>query len=288
MGEVSLDWADDDVTRKLSNDAPVLGILPSMTGSSRKEAGFMCYAANRGWRSCVLNRRGHSSMPLRSPPYFCILGNINDTVAMVEKMRQRYPNNFIALAGQSAGSGQVVSYIGREGDRVLINAAASLCPSWDLKRAFALLHVNHPFLDRLLTKGVKNHFLEKQRNQAALRPMPEALRKSREATFLHEFVETSAPLAGCNDLEMFYKENGPLNFIVGNTTPCLLLNASDDFVCFKENINYECITNRAKNCVLLVTNEGGHLAYNEGPLGQGNYMWRVTLDFFDTIRYLEN
>ena len=36
----------------------------------------------------------------------------------------RFPNNFIGLAGISAGSGQVVSYIGREGNNVKVNVAA--------------------------------------------------------------------------------------------------------------------------------------------------------------------
>ena len=287
IGEVSLDWADNDVTRMLSDDAPVLGILHHISGNSRQEAGFMHYAANRGWRSCVLNRRGHSGMPLRAPPYFNILGNADDRVAMVGKMRKKYPNNFIALAGVSAGSAQVVSYIGREGDRVQINAAASLSAGWDFKTTLAQMHACYPLVDRYITKAVKNHFLEKERNQDALRMMPEALIKCRQATFIHELFGASAPFAGCRDLEHCYEENNPLKFFAGNKIPCFMLHALDDFVFTKGNIDYEYIRNKAKNYVLLVTKEGSHASYTEGSLGQGNYMRRVTLDFFDTIRHLQ-
>ena len=77
-GEISIDWANDEVTRSLPQDAPVLGLLHTITGSTRQNAGFMHYgiyaqndfylissvtilvtffsAAKRGWRSCVLNR----------------------------------------------------------------------------------------------------------------------------------------------------------------------------------------------------------------------------------------
>ena len=45
-------------------------------------------------------------MPIRVVPNaFSIMGNVDDTVIMVKKMRIRFPNNFIGLAGVSAGSG---------------------------------------------------------------------------------------------------------------------------------------------------------------------------------------
>ena len=225
-------------------------------------------------------------MPLRAPPYFNTFGNVDDTVAMVEKMRKRYPDNFIALAGLSVGSGQVVKYVCREGDRVQINAVASLCPGWELRVAVAHFYAKHPIMDRYMTRMIKKHFLEKERNQEALRSMPEALMNSRQATYMHEFLEASAPFAGYQNLEHLYEENDPNNFLGGNKVPCLVLNALDDFISLKENIRYDYIRDKVKNYVLLVTDEGGHLGYNEGSLGQDNYMWRVTLDFFDTIRCL--
>ena len=157
-GEVSLDWANDEISKNLPNDAPILGILHTITGSARQNVGFMRYAASRGWRSCVLNRRGHSGMPLRVP-YFSIMGNVDDTVLLVNQMRQRYPDNFIGLAGISAGSGQVVSYIGRESSNVSVNVAASLCPAWDISSAFQHLQQRHPWVDRYVTRGIVNHFL---------------------------------------------------------------------------------------------------------------------------------
>ena len=222
-------------------------------------------------------------MPLRVIPRFSIMGNIDDTVIMVDKMRKRYPDNFIGLAGVSAGSGQVVSYIGREGEKVRVNAATSLCPAWDISEAFEHLRRTYPFVDRYITKGIQDHFLKPQRNQAVLAQIPDVVENAWRANNLGEFMAAAAPLAGCRDLEHFYEENNPMKFFMGNQIPCLVLNALDDFLCLKENIRYD-LKDKVKNYVLCITNQGSHVAYNEGSFAQGNYMWRVTLDFFDTIR----
>ena len=47
-------------------------------------------------------------------------------------------------------------------------------------------------------------------NQTALSRMPSAASKAERANNLEEFMEAAAPLAGCDDLESFYKENNPM------------------------------------------------------------------------------
>ena len=285
-GEISIDWADDPVTQQLGVNAPVLGILHTITGGCRQNHGFMRYAASRGWRSCVLNRRGHSGMPLRVIPHFSIMGNVDDTELMVDSICKQYPDSFIGLAGLSAGSGQVVSYIGQKGRAVKINAAASLCPAWDLKSAFTNLQRMNPWLDRFITKGIIDHFLNPPRNQKVLDTVPkEVLRKAKSSTSLDEFMTEAAPLAGCQDFDDFLKENNPMEHFSGNRVPCLVLNALDDFLCLKENIRTD-VNNDAQYYILKLTERGSHVAFNEGIFGQGNFMWRLTLDFFDTIEQL--
>ena len=264
----------------------MIGILHTITGGVSQSRGLMHYAAKRGYRSCVLNRRGHSGMALKVVPHFSIMGNVDDTVLMVDAMRKRHPENFIGLAGISAGSGQVVSYIGREGNAVKIDAATSLCPAWDISVSFAHLQRRYPWLDRYITKGIQDHFLKPARNQPALLTMPEVVEKSLTATNLGEWMDFAAPLAGCKNLDHYYEENNPMKFFQGNKIPCLVLNALDDFLCLKENIRYD-VKDQVMNYVLSITDHGSHIAYNEGTFAQGNYMWRVTLDFFDAVQ-LEN
>ena len=53
-------------------------------------------------------------------------------------------------------------------------------------------------------------FGRKPHNQTALSRMPSAASKAERANNLEEFMEAAAPLAGCDDLESFYKENNPM------------------------------------------------------------------------------
>ena len=246
----------------------------------------MTYAANRGWRSCVLNRRGHSGMTLKVVPHFSVMGNVDDTVLMVDRMRKHYPNNFIGLAGISAGSGQVVSYIGREGGQVRVNAATVLCPAWDMPSWLTYLQNKYPWLDGYLTRGIQDHYLKPIRNQPALQAMQKTVEKALTAKNLAEWMEYAAPLAGCRDLNHYYQENNPMQFFQGNTIPALVLNALDDFLSLKENIRYD-VKDQVMNYALAITDYGSHIAYNEGSFAQGSYMERVTLDFFDAVM-LEN
>ena len=76
------------------------------------------------------------------------------------------------------------------------------------------------------------------------------------------------------------------DFFHRNKIPCLILNALDDFLCLKENIQYD-IVKKIPNYVLCTTEYGGHTSYNEGWFAEGNYMHRLTLDFFETVKNMK-
>ena len=194
-GLVSLDWADDEVTRKLPVDAPVMGILHTVCGKSSDQAGFMRLAAGRGWRAVVMNRRGHSGMALLTPN-FSLIGNTQDSLAMVNEIKRSYPAAYIGLAGISAGSGQIVSFIGDQGAALGPNvAAASLCPSYDISKSFHYLQQRFPLVDRVVTHTCKQFFLAPQRNQHTLDQMPQAKEKIMQASTLNGFFEAAVPYA---------------------------------------------------------------------------------------------
>jgi len=277
-GEVSVDWYPAD---GLNDDAPVLGILHTITGSSRQQSGFMRYATSRGWRCCVLNRRGHSGMLLRVPS-FSIMGNVDDTVAMVDHVKALHPKSFLALAGLSAGSGVVVNYIGREGSEVACDAAASLCPAWDISKSWDYLHQRYAFMDRYILEGCKNFFLRLPENQEVLQHRASNVKAALSASTMNEFTTAIIPFTGASDMDEYQRQNNPMIHAFGNKTPCLILNALDDFLCVKENIRFDLIES-VKDYLLIVTRAGSHVAYTEsGPCG--NYMWRITMDFFETVR----
>ena len=164
-----------------------------------------------------------------------------------------------------------------------IDAAASLCPAWDISVSFEYLRSLYPRMDSFILNTVRDFFVERPENATAMAAHPKAVEAARAATTLNEFVEACVPFAGCNDMEHYHKCNNPMEFAFGNTTPTIVLNSLDDFLCVKENIRLD-LLDRAESYALLVTDEGSHIAYSEGCFGQGNYMWRLTLDFFEAVK----
>ena len=60
-----------------------------------------------------LNRRGHAGLHLTSPS-FNVMGEAKDTAAQVEAVRKRFPDSsYLAMVGISAGSGLLVTYLGK-------------------------------------------------------------------------------------------------------------------------------------------------------------------------------
>ena len=112
-GLTSIDWYDSDHSDSVSlpNDAPVVIFLHTLTGNSESTAPFVRYAQRRGWRACVFNRRGHAHALQTAT--FNIMGCAADTERMTTLVSQQYPNAFLAMVGISAGSGQIISYLGK-------------------------------------------------------------------------------------------------------------------------------------------------------------------------------
>jgi len=194
-GTVSIDYT----TASLPEDAPIVICLHTLNGCGASHFYFVKYAASRGWRGVVLNRRGHGGMKLTTGQFNCF-GNPSDTNKMIQIVKKKYPKSrFVAMAGLSAGSGQCVNYLGCYGDHSLIDAAASLCPAYDIRYAFLRLKKRNASLDEFLLKGMKRYFITP--NERILRERnSNALEKCQDASSMHEFVEAHAPFA-CSTLD---------------------------------------------------------------------------------------
>jgi len=270
-GTLCIDVSKDE---ELKEDAPIVIFIHSITGSSNAVNSFVRYARDRGWRSIVLNRRGHDH-PLTSPN-FNLMGDVDDTVAMIDHIKTMYPDSkFMSAVGISAGSGQVVSYIGREAHNVGISAAVSLCPAYDIGQAFANLDEYYPFVASLLLKRIQSYFLK---NNARVLKDAIGFEEGLRAKSLHEFVERVTPISGSKDWEHYLEKHNPMSHFKDNQVPCLILNSLDDPICVKENIPNE----RYQNYAIVLTQYGSHIAFAEGLFAQRSWMERITMDFLET------
>ena len=108
---------------------------PSRTLRATEGACVSCASASTG---SVASTNGFW---LCQTPRFNLLGDTHDLRHAVkhiaDKVESLRPGSPLFLVGISAGSGLLVRYLGEEGPRSLFTAAASLCPGYDLRHAFA-------------------------------------------------------------------------------------------------------------------------------------------------------
>jgi uncharacterized protein len=275
-GTVSIAISENN---NIDETSPIILFLHSITGSSETINSFVKTSEKRGWRSIVLNRRGHDT--LLNSPNFNIMGDIDDTTAMINYVNELYPKSrYVVAVGISAGSGQIVSYIGRESGNVGISAAVSLCPAYDISKSFSNLDLYYPKMANMLLERVKKFFLS---NNYDMLSREEGFKEGMESKTLHEFAINVSKMSGAIDWEDYLNQHNPMVHFKENQIPCLILNSLNDPVCIKENIPDLYCTNYA----LVLTNYGSHIAFTEGLLGEGSYMERVSLDFLESCYKLK-
>ena len=86
-------------------------------------------------------------------------------------------------------------------------------------------------------------------------------------------------VAGFDTSEAYYEDSNPMNWVDGILRPTLLINSEDDMVCLPENIREDVVLDHG-GALLLRTERGSHIAYNEGRVGDG-----VDFCYHKTIHY---
>ncbi|XP_023347376.1 protein ABHD1 [Eurytemora carolleeae] len=277
-GEVFVEVCSDP---GLLDDSPIIILLHTITGSSKETKLYMKQALKRGWRGIVFDRRGHVGK-LKSPA-FNVLGEADDTVKQVEFVRRKYPKSFLGMVGISAGSGLLVNYLGKCGELTPIQAACCLCPAYDISEAFKLMAQNFPHIDRRMTNAVKKLFILPNAELLGSHCY-DSLEMCANAATLDEFVRNHHYFAGCSSAEDYFANNNPMEFIGKVSVPLLVVNSEDDMVCLPQNIREDLFKYKYGNTLLLRTKRGSHIAYNEGLLGQGSYLPRISLEFLQAAR----
>lgn len=182
-------------------------------------------------------------------------------------------------------SGQLVSYLGYQAASIPVQAGVSLCPAYSIKSAFKNLQDHSPLLSKYLLKGLKRLFL--QNNEHLLRDHPSFHRALRSDS-VHEFFVHASEMSGFSSWEDYLAYSNPMATYHTNQAPCLVINALDDPVCLKHNIDFS-VASESEHYALVLTKCGSHIAFREGLFGQNSWMFRISLDFLQaTKEVLEN
>uniref|UniRef100_A0A1D1YPJ6 Embryogenesis-associated protein EMB8 n=1 Tax=Anthurium amnicola TaxID=1678845 RepID=A0A1D1YPJ6_9ARAE len=163
-GAVALDWvcADD---RLLPEDAPLLILLPGLTGGSGDSyvRHMLVRARSKGWRVVVFNSRGCGDSPVTTPQFYSA-SFTRDLSEVVNHISSRYPKSKVYAVGWSLGANILVRYLGQEFHHCPISGAVSLCNPFNLVIADEDFHkgfnnVYDKALARALCRIFKKHSL---------------------------------------------------------------------------------------------------------------------------------
>ena len=286
-GVTTIAW--DVTTSSLPTNAPIVCFLHGVTGHSETMIPFLTYARSRGWRACVFNRRGHSHALMSAR--FNFIGDTEDTREMVSLVTKRYPDAFIGMVGLSAGSGQLVSYLGKTGVNSGVNAAACLGTGYDFDKAVRNLDAESPWLSRFLVRKCCALFLDPNEDILVNSHGRDAFDQLKKSKTFTEFMFNHFVFAGHPDgYESYMNDSNPIRFFVnptqvvpGNRTPTLVLSSMDDPICVSKNIPFNRLSQMTKDApyVVCVTEGGSHVCYAEGLCGRHSWMERLTMDWLD-------
>mmetsp|Transcript_11341 Transcript_11341/g.22831 ORF Transcript_11341/g.22831 Transcript_11341/m.22831 type:complete len:346 (-) Transcript_11341:64-1101(-) len=206
-GVVSVDWLSGWGQESLPENAPLLLVLTTITGKSSDHSIWLRAAAQRGYRVCVFHRRGHD-LPLKTPR-FNIMGCADDAHAQVSYVRSKYnKSEFVAMAGLSAGSGLLITYLGRYAEETPVQAACCLCPAYEMN-IWKMLDDKYPRVASHMLESVRNQWVRD--NSDMLHSHDSKAAKAVErATSLSDFVEAHAPFTGDGDYSGWLVRSNPM------------------------------------------------------------------------------
>lgn len=273
-GTVSLDWLGLDDPPA----TPTVVVLPTICGDGQSMRRTVTGLRRRlGWRVVVCNRRGHGSLPLTAPR-FNTLGTTGDVRVQLARIREHLPDAPLYGLGVSAGSGLLVRYLGEEGAATPLAAAVAYCPGYDTTRAF---HRIHPLYDRWLVGAVRRYFLERHAAVLAAHPGFAEAMASRTVGELHD---RQYPFAGYATPDAYHAHTNPMAVADAVAVPLLILNATDDPVCTRANVDeHRALFARVPESLLVLTARGSHCAFLEGHWRPRSWAHRLVAEYFRAV-----
>lgn len=241
---------DDDLQESyphFNQSSPVILYAPGLRCHSQDLPGnsIIRKAYGAGFRSIVMNRRGHTPDMKLSSPRWNLFGDVDDMEQIYWYVKQQLVTKDapMFLYGISSGTAITVTALSKwdkrrvdQPDRKTPKFVASVdvSPGYDISKVLNRERFLWPYNDVLMT-GVKDHFII--HNEELLRAHDNsAVDKALEATSLQEIVDASVSFAGYANTTQYYEDTNPINEVRDITTPKLVLNAIDDPCCNVNNL----------------------------------------------------
>mmetsp|Transcript_3950 Transcript_3950/g.9321 ORF Transcript_3950/g.9321 Transcript_3950/m.9321 type:complete len:454 (+) Transcript_3950:51-1412(+) len=298
-GVVCIDWAFpaqyDDVT-------PTVLIFPGLAGHSGKDyirSVVKKVVTGLGWRAVVLNWRGFNS-PLASAKVFRP-DDISDMEAVINAVGSRYPVSQMYGVGFSAGSNQLVKYLGKTGKFSRLCAGVSVCNGFEYQSHLNRIEaspVGKGFYSRGMT-FLHQEYIRKHGKELQAKVPGFDVEKALAATSHSDLDEVLVKsLYGFEDVNEYYAAVASRPFIPAVEVPLLCLQAADDPL-FTENGDeprkcWETLPvaelHDNENIVYFESEYGSHLNFVESNRQEGvircdfSFADRAVETFFETVK----
>jgi len=283
-------------------DAPIVLLFPGLACSMVDLPGVHTieHARSRGYRACVLDRRGHGQ-PLQAPR-FQVFGCVDEVDQGIAELRRLAPNAPLFIYGVSSGSALIPMVLARRPD---LKGGVCCLPGYDTALGGCLTKTRPPY-DQLMLYSCRSHFLVP--NEKILREFDaEAYDKGMAAKTVDEFMTAVVTFMGYKTREAYDSRQNPCLYMDQVQAPCLILNTRDDPICAIGMVTQEyrfgslgrhCdIISNSKYIVLAVARSGSHCPFLDGwwpfQLGKSGLRLRnwgdvVSWDFFDLISNVQS
>jgi len=247
-------WQNQDGT-------PVVLVLHGLEGSAQSSYMFETYRqlAQRGLRSIGVNFRSCSGELNRLPRLYHS-GETEDLSLVLRVLQARFPSIPLFAVGFSLGANVLLKYLGEQGEKAPVHAAAVVSPPFDLA---AGAHVMEHGWGRVYLGEFLRRLRRKVRAKKALLQDLIDFNGAISARTFHEFDgAATAPLHGFKDAEDYYTRCSSNQFIPKIRVPTLMLRALDDPFFTPTDIPHKAIDTNP--CVQAVfTETGGHVGFVE-------------------------
>ncbi|KAL6911711.1 hypothetical protein ACP4OV_000516 [Aristida adscensionis] len=286
-GAVALDWVSGD-DRALPRNAPVLILLPGLTGGSDDTyvRHMLMRARSKGWRVVVFNSRGCADSPVTTPKFYSA-SFTGDLRQVIDHVLGRYPKSNVYAVGWSLGANILVRYLGEETDKCPLSGAVSLCNPFNLVIADEDFHKGfNNIYDRALARALRTIF----KKHALLFEGLEGeydIPKAANARTVRDFDEGLTRVSfGFKSVDDYYSNSSSSDSIKNVCIPLLCIQANNDPIAPSRGIPREDIKANP-NCLLIVTPQGGHLGWVAGDEAPFGCPWTdpVVMEY---LEYLQN
>jgi predicted alpha/beta-fold hydrolase len=222
-----------------NKSSPVILYAPGLKCHSQDLPGnsIIRRAYGSGFRSIVVNRRGHTPNQRLKSPRWNLFGDVDDLEQVYWFIKDHLVTQDTAffLHGISAGTAVTVTALSKWDRRRVVEperktpaivASLDLTPRYDTSKVLLRERFLWPYND-LLMQGVKDHFIVK--NEELLRAHDsDAVDRLLNASSLQEIVDVGVIFAGYDNTTHYYEDTNPINALKDILTPKLVVNAVDD------------------------------------------------------------